>query len=1024
MSRSAYIKASAGFVATVVAAVAMYPSSTRPCNTKTAMAAQAKSLQENSRPFRPKDIRPAGASDQARVLKQFAQLPLYFEPNLGQTDAQVQFLARVGGYTLFLTPGEAVMVLSRSERRDRDWLRRHRHPPKTEQEVVRMKLEGAAASAPAAGMERQPGISAYFIGDDPAKWRPEVPHYARVEYKQVYPGIDLVYYGDRRQVEYDFVVTPGADPGRIQLAYQGAAGLRVAESGDLVLATRVGELKQRKPRVWQQIGARRVEVAASYRLTGRRVGVELAFYDRKWPLVIDPALNYSTYLGGGSVDEPKAIAVDAAGAAYVAGDTNSTDFPIANGYQTSFAGGTYDDAFVTKLNAYGGSGSVTLAYSTYLGGSAHDAANAIAVDAAGAAYVAGYTASTNFPTANAYKSSYLGGFDGSDAFVAKLNAYGASGPVTLAYSTYLGGDLGDSASAIAVDAAGAAYVAGYTSSANFPNFHPYQAKLGGFDDAFVTKLNAFGGSGSVTLAYSTYLGGSGDDSAYAIAVDAAGAAYVAGATTCGAGMGVASCESTNFPTVNAYQAAYGGGPSDAFVTKLNAYGGSGSVTLAYSTYLGGSGSDSAYAIGVDAAGAAYVAGATTSTNFPAVNAYQAAYGGGPSDAFAAKLNTYGGSGPVTPAYSTYIGGKGTDHASAIAVDAAGAAYVAGYTDSTNFPTANPYQTSLDGGFDDAFVTKLNAYGGSGAVTLACSTYLGGSGIDMAFAIAVDAADAAYVAGTTTSRDFPAANPYQAGYRGGIYDAFVTKIDLGGAGPVLTGDGVVNAASYAHGVAPGEIVTLYGINLGPSTGVPNAGYDPITSALPTTLGEVSVSFDSRAASLFYVRSDQINVQVPYEVAGRSATSIVVSYRGAPSAAVSVPVADASPGIFAYNGRVLVLNAITGAVVDAAHPISRGGWVTIYGTGSGLVDPPVATGKPAPLTPLSRARGVSVSIGGRFTTVDFAGMAPGLVGLLQINLQIPPDVPTGTDVPLELYVNYRAAQAFVGGAPTAALTIAIQ
>jgi len=944
MSRSAYIKASAGLVATVVAAAAMYPSSTRPCNTKTAKAAQAKSQQENSRPFRPKDIRPAGASEQARVLKQFAQLPLYFEPNLGQTDAQVQFLARAGGYTLFLTAGEAVMVLSRSERRDGDWLRRHQHPPKTEQEVVRMKLEGAAASAPVAGLERQPGISAYFIGDDPAKWRPEVPHYARVEYKQVYPGVDLVYYGDRRQLEYDFVVAPGADPGRIQLAYQGAAGLRVDESGDLVLATRVGELKQRKPRVWQQIGARRVEVAASYRLAGMRVGVELAFYDRKRPLVIDPALNYSTYLGGGSVDEPKAIAVDAAGAAYVAGDTNSTDFPIANGYQTSFAGGTYDDAFVTKLNAYGGSGSVTLAYSTYLGGSAHDAANAIAVDAAGAAYVAGYTASTNFPTANAYKSSYLGGFDGSDAFVAKLNAYGASGPVTLAYSTYLGGDLEDSASAIAVDAAGAAYVTGYTSSANFPTLHPYQAKLGGFDDAFVTKLNAYGGSGS--------------------------------------------------------------------------------VTLAYSTYLGGSGSDSAYAIGVDAAGAAYVAGATTSTNFPTVNAYQAAYGGGPSDAFAARLNTYGGSGPVTPAYSTYLGGKGTDNARAIAVDAAGTAYVAGYTDSTNFPTANPYQTSLDGGFDDAFVTKVNPYGGSGAVTLACSTYLGGSGIDMAFAIAVDAAGAAYVAGTTTSTDFPTAKPYQAGYRGGVYDAFVTKIDLGGAGPVLSGDGVVNAASYAHGVAPGEIVTLFGINLGPSTGVPNAGYDPNTGALPTTLGEVSVSFDSLAAPLFYVRSDQINVQVPYEVAGRSATSIVVSYRGAPSAAVSVPVADASPGIFAYNGRVLVLNAITGAVVDAAHPISRGGWVTIYGTGSGLVDPSVATGKPAPLTPLSRARGVSVSIGGQFTTVDFAGMAPGLVGLLQINLQIPPDVPTGTDVPLELYVNYRAAQAFVGGAPTAALTIAIQ
>ena len=968
------------------------------------------SQQKDFRPFQLKDTRPPAAAQQARVLGQYAQLPLYFEPNLGQTDAQVQFVARTGGYTLFLVPGEAVMVLSRSERRERDSLRRHEQPPKVEQAVVRMKLEGSAANAPVAGLERQPGISAYFIGSDPTKWKPEVPHYARVEYKGVYPGVDLVYYGDRRQVEYDFVVAPGADPGRIQLSYQGAEAMRVDESGDLVLATRLGDLKQRKPRVWQQVGTNRMEVAASYRLVGKRVGVAVASYDRARPLVIDPVLAYSTYLGGSGDDWAYAIAVDPAGAVYVAGQTTSTDFPTTNAYQSSYGGGGYD-AFVTKLNAYGGSGLVTPAYSTYLGGSGDDWAYAIAVDAAGAAYVAGGTSSSNFPTANAYQASSGGG---GDAFVTKLNAYGGAGPVTLAYSTYLGGRRDtDEAHAIAVDAAGAAYVVGDTNSTDFPTANPYQASYRGgiWQDAFVTKLNAYGGSGLVTLAYSTYLGGYLNDSAVAIAVDATGAAYVAGWTN-----------STNFPTVNPYQASNGGGIyGDAFVTKLNAYGGSGLVTLAYSTYLGGNGDDAANAIAVDAAGAAYVAGYTESSNFPTANAYGNA--GGYGDAFVTKLNAYGGAGPVTLAYSTYLGGSDNDEARAIAVDSAGAVYVAGDTHSSNFPTVNPCQAP-SGGYD-AFVSKLNAYGGNSQVTLAYSTYLGGSRDDWALAVAVDSAGAAYVAGSADSTNFPTVNAYRASSRGSS-DAFVAKVGFGGAaGPVFSADGVVSAASFAHGaVAPGEIVALYGSNLGPAAGVPNAGYDPVTGGLPTTLGEVSVSFDGQTAPLFYVRTDQINVQVPYEVAGKSTTSIVVSYRGASSAAVSVPVAAARPGIFGYNGRALVLNSMTGAVVDASHPISRGGWVTIYGTGPGLVDPPAATGKPAPLSPLSRARNPQAKIGGHDVFVDFAGMTSGLVGLLQINLQIPPDAQVGADVSLQLSVNGVAAQAYIGSAPTAALTIAIQ
>jgi len=967
-------------------------------------------------PLQPDAFRLPAAVQQARVLDQYAQLPLCFEPNLGQTSAQVRFLARAGGYTMFLTAGEAVMVLSRSERREKGSPRRHEPAPVVQQAVVRMRMEGGAANAPVVGLERQPGISAYFIGNDPAKWRPEVPRYSRVEYKRVYPGVDLVYYGDQRQVEYDFEVAPGADPGQIRLAYEGAE-LRVDQSGDLVLATRLGELRQRRPQVWQQVGARRVEVAASYRLLGKRVGVEVASYDRNRALVIDPVLVYSTYLGGNSYDYPGAIVVDTAGAAYVAGYTTSTDFPTANAYQANSGGGTYTgaDAFVTKLNAYNGSGPVTLAYSTYLGGSGDDMGGAIAVDAAGAVYVAGSTTSTNFPTPNAYQSSFGGGPYTGDAFVTKLKPYSGSGPVALAYSTYLGGSGEDAAHAIAVDAAGAAYVVGETGSRNFPTLNAYQSSFGGgayMGDAFVTKLNAYGGSGRVTLAYSTYLGGYNDETAIAVAVDAAGAAYVAGYTY-----------STDFPTANAYQTALRG-TTDAFVTKLNANGGSSPVTLAYSTYLGGSKYDYAWAIAVDAAGAAYVAGSTDSTDFPTANPYQAHYGGAgglflyDGDAFVAKLKPYNGGGPVALAYSTYLGGSATDLAYAIAVDSTGAAYIAGVTASTDFPKVNAYQTSLHG-TRNAFVAELNAYGGSGAVTLAFSTYLGG-GSEVSCGVAVDSAGAVYVAGYAYS-NFPTVNPYQA-YGGGLTDGFVTKIAFG---PSFTAAGVANVGSYLSGaVAPGEIVSIFGSNLGPSVGVPNTGYDPATGALPTALGNVSVSFDGQAAPLFFVRNDQINVQVPYEVAGKSATGIVVTYNGAPSAAVSVPVTAVSPGIFQYNGRTLVLNAVTGAIVDGGNPASRGDYVILFGTGPGLVDPPVPTGKPATASPYSLVRNPQAQIGGRVVPVAFAGMTPGFTGLMQINLQVPADAPTGSDVPLQLSVNGMTAQAYLGGAPTAALTIAIK
>jgi hypothetical protein len=466
-----------------------------------------------------------------------------------------------------------------------------------------------------------------------------------------------------------------------------------------------------------------------------RVSFELAQYDRKRELRIDPVvLVYSTYLGGSDYDRTFAIAVDGTGSAYVTGYTQSTNFPTLSPYQATYLGG--QDVVVTKLTPSGNA----LVYSTYLGGAGSDTGAGIAVDAAGSAYVTGWTSSTDFPTLLAYQATRGGSYD---AFVTKLAPAGNA----LVYSTYLGGTSLDQGWAIAVDGVGAAYVTGTTQSTNFPTLSAYQATSHGGFDAFVAKLSPAG----TALVYSTYLGGSGDESGQGIGVDAAGSAYVAGWTS-----------STNFPTHSAYQPA-NQGEDDVFVTKLTPAG----SALVYSTYLGGSDMDDAWGVAVDGAGSAYVTGVTASTNFPTLSAYQATLQGG-YDAFVTKLSPAG----TALVHSTYLGGSGDDYGEAIAVDAAGSAYVTGYTLSTNFPTQSPYQATLQGNAN-AFMTKLTPAGNA----LVHSTYLGGASDDEGWGIAVDGAGAAYVAGQTSSTNFPTQSPYQGTYQGAPYDAFVTKLAL-------------------------------------------------------------------------------------------------------------------------------------------------------------------------------------------------------------------------------------------------------
>ena len=679
----------------------------------------------------------------ARAGLTYNRLPLNFEANYGQADPEVKYISRAGNFSLLLAPTQVEMRIKNrnAEVRSQDHntpgpLADHR-PPASDYRlpapgVLRMTMIGAAPHPRLSGLDETAGRVNYFRGTDPAKWQAGVPTYTKVKYENLYKGVDLIFYGNQQQLEYDFCLAPGADPATIRLGIEGASAVEIDQQGDLVLSVAGGEIRQRRPVAYQQINGTCHEIACRYTLHAQIVGIEPDPYDHNKPLVIDPVLAYSTYFGGSGNEEGNSIAVDSAGNAYITGFTDSINFPLANSAQANLGGGL-QDAFVVKLDPSGNQ----VLYSTYIGGNGQDNGTSIAVDLAGNAYITGFTDSTNFPVRNPLQATKKGNFN---AFVVRLDPRGS-----LLNSTLFGGSQSDFGSSITVDSAGNVYVAGIASSANLPTVNAIQPAPKDLMDLFVAKIDP----SANRLVYSTYLGGQGFEGASSIAVDAAGSVYLTGLTS-----------SNNFPTINPLQPAHGGGVFDAFVTKLNPAG----TAVIYSTYLGGSGADRAFRIAVDAAGNAYVTGDTASTNFPLANAVQPS-GRGSSDAFAAKLNPSG----TQLLYSTYLGGSGIDGGTAIAVDSAGSAYVAGFTASTNFPTVNPVQPAFGGNYD-GFIAKLSPAGS----TLDYSTYLGGTGIDAAFGIAANATGA-YVMGVTNSTNFPTANPIQSAFGGGTGDIFVARI---------------------------------------------------------------------------------------------------------------------------------------------------------------------------------------------------------------------------------------------------------
>jgi uncharacterized protein (TIGR03437 family) len=886
-------------------------------------------------------------------------LPVHFEPNRGQAAPSALYVARGGGRAAAFTSEGAVFGAR-----------------------VRMTLAGSRRGA-LEPVSPLPGRSNYFIGADSGRWRAGVPHFGGLRYRGVYPGIDLLFHGDGGTLEYDFQVAPLANPAAIRVRFPGAS--RVAlENGELVVRAGECELRHRRPVAYQETAAGRRYVDARYRLRNGVASFEMGAYDHARALVIDPVLTYATYLGGSGADSATAVAADSAGNAFVAGYTDSSDFPMARTAST-MAG------FVSKLDPTG----AHIAWSTYIAGATDTCIMAMALDSSGNAVVAGYAqpSATCQPAEDAYPGANPTGF------VVKLNSNGGI-LFTQVFSAYALG--------VALDASSAIYVTGQANASFQPTTGAAQTALKGPWDAFVLKLAANGAS----TVYASFLGGSAEDRGWAIAVDGAGYAYVTGDTA-----------SADFPGTapgsfgGRLADLYGDWFGDAFVARLDPTG----ARVVYGAYLGGTAPDRGRAIAVDSAGNAYVAGGTMSSDFPvASGAYQAQYAGPAfdptapdvdGDAFVAR---FGSGGALL--WATYLGGGDYDMGEAIALDAAGNVYVAGAA-GVGFPKTAGAIPECRIGVGGPFVAELDPYG----ARLAFSTGLSGLGLDEAHAIAVaGAGNAAWVAGETISRVFFATpGAAQTTYAGGDSDAMLARLDPASApqlalGCLLNGGSLMagNLTSYPLGtVAPGEIVSLFGVGLGPDQPLQPA--PALTGLYPTLLGGASVLFDNVPAPLLYAGPNQINAVVPYAV--KAPVTQVEVRRGSLTAGPwPVPVAAAVPAVFSLNGSGIGPGAVLNqdySVNSVAMPASRGDVIMIYLTGAGLLNSPMADGSLAPLTtnepqPLLP---LSVTIAGFNAPLWWWGAAPGSVsGLIQVNAQIPDAVGFGNSLPLQVRIGDYASQ----------------
>lgn len=902
--------------------------------------------------------------------------PVFFEANGGQFPPGVEFGARMDDYTVQFTSTALVFLPNHNGR-----------------EAVRLRFDGPSRPC-RFEPEGAPAAVSYLRGRDRRRWLVGLDAYPRLRCRNVYPGVDVLFYMAGGHLEYDLVLGPGADPTGLGLRLEGAKSVQLDQTGRLRIETRGGLFLHHRPLAWQQRPGGRQSVEVAYRLRGPdRVELVLRRYDRMGELVIDPVVSFSSFLGGSGPDEATGVAVDAEGNVYVAGTTQSEDFPVTGSASlppAQFPG----DVFVAKLAP----DASRLIWAIYIGGARTDVATDLAVDARGNVFVAGYTTSLDFPTTSgAFRTGAPGDGIAADGFVLKLNPQGTG----LLYSTYLGGIDDDRIYGLAADRDGNAYLAGATNSENFPSTRgSYRStRCPGFGlDGFVAKLNAAGS----TLLYMSFLCGSSHEEALDVAVDAQGGAVAVGYTS-----------SADFPVTAGAPGRQKRTGLDGFVAKLSPDG----SALAYSSYLGGSADDVAASVALDGSARIYVAGYTRSLDFPVTpDGFQArqADNGLYEDGFALMLSATG----REILHGTYLGGAAGDRILAMALEAQGVVLVAGPTASADFPAApEPCETGY-GGRRDAFVARLDLERGAAPAAL----FLGGRGDDEARAVAAPGGGIALVAGATRSANFPTtqsaySTSYRQGYRGG--DAFVARLDLSRStsAPCLAHGGIVNAASFLPGpVAPGEIVSLFGAGLGPERPVEFSLDADLTVA--KELAGVRVLFDGMPAPVLAVSARQVNAIVPYSVSGRTETRVSVEYQGRRTAEVVVPVAAAAPAIFTLNaggtGPGAILNQDS-SVNSPTNPAARGSVIQIFATGGGQTDPPGVDGRvavpvfvPIPL----QTEPVSVTIGGLPAAVQYAGAAPELVaGVMQVNAVVPERAPSGSAVPVVLTVGGVSSPATV-------------
>jgi hypothetical protein len=817
------------------------------------------------------------STNRSRIAAQYGSLPLNFEENKGQTDSRVKFLSRGSGYSLFLTPNEAVLSLNRTDKHN-----------VIQGNVLRMQFTGSGDTAKLRAEEQRSSVSNYFRGSNPEQWITDSRHYGKIVYSGLYPGIDAVFYGNQRQLEYDIIVAPGADPSRVRMQFKGADRVWVDDAGALVLSTATGDLRQKAPVIYQDINGRRKYIDGRYLLQNGEVSFEVARYDTTKRLVIDPVLVYSTFLGGTAIEEGNAIAVDTAGNTYIVGRTESADFPFTGGPFTALKGTA--DAFVAKLAPAGN----TAVFTNYLGGTGVDYATGVAVDAEQNIYVVGATESqTQFPTNNAYQSSpgTAVGSAGIDAFLVKFSPAGNF----VSYGTYIGGLNRDVATGVTVDSTGSAYVVGVTESTNFDatggvrSAFQGPSQIAGATDGFVMKFNPNG-----SRAWGTYHGGNQNDTVNAVAVDADFNVYVTGAT-----------RSLSFPvTAGVLQSTIATTQFfDAYVTKINPTG----TAYVYSTYLGGSVYDEGFGIAVDADRNAYVIGDTESVNLPVLGGFQGGTGGG-KDAFIAKLNPAG----TARVYASYIGGNGSDSARGVALDSTGVAFVTGFTGSANFPVNSFVQATLRGS-QDAFLVRVSA---AGSARLS-STFLGGGFDDYGLGVAVDANANAYLTGFTHSPDFPTISALQSTFPG-TRDAFVSKIS--NCEIVLS-----PASSTVSTIAGTGAVLVSGPSDCPWNVTTNAGFINITSATSGSgNGTVTFSFTANSGS---PRVGQIFIGGQTYTLNQQGSAIVGCVYPPTPENVIVP-AEGQAGTF------LIPTATTNCAWSAVPNVN---WIQVYPpTGTGQTD----------------------------------------------------------------------------------------